>query len=182
MRTDPHSLRPYASASAQERAQLLTWLRQRLPHHFPTLPPAALLRALFEFQPTLVLTSPTAVALELAELRQLVQHLAAQPELLLDPPIHGPSALTLTQHRLQAQELVAAALPEAVAGVVGPRLTALLHYLSQDYPLAEQIIQDQRWDLASSPPLPPGLPGGGPVPNRTEIQRYLAHLGRAPGG
>lgn len=176
----PPLLRPYALASAQERAQLLTWLRQRLSHHFPTLPPAAWLRALFEFQPTLLLTSPTAAALEPAELRQLVQHLAAQPELvLLDPAVHGPSALTLAQHQLQAQELLAAALPEAVAGLVGPRLTALLLYLGQGCPLAAQIIQDQRWDLSTAPALHPALaPGGSPIPGSAEAARYLAQLRR----
>lgn len=178
MSTSPPLLRSYALASAQERAQLLTWLRQQLPHHFPTLPAAAWLRALFEFQPTLVLTTPTAASLELAELRQLVQHLAAQPELApLNPPIHGLSALALAQHRLQLQDLLAAALPEAVAGAVGPRLTRLLLYLGQGSPLAEQIIQDQRWDLPTAPALLPALaPSGGPVPGSAEATRYLAQL------
>lgn len=182
MPTSPPLLRPYALASAQERAQLLTWLHQQLPHHFPTLPPAVWLRALFEFQPTLVLTTPTAAALELAELRQLVQHLAAQPELApLTPPVHGLSALALAQHRLQTQELLAAALPEAVAGTVGPRLRTLLLYLGQGCSLAEQIIQDQRWDLPTAPTLLPALaPGGGPIPGSAEATRYLAQLARLP--
>lgn len=160
---------------------MLTWLRQQLPHHFPTLPPTAWLRALFEFQPTLVLTTSTAASLELAEVRQLVQHLAAQPELApLTPPIHGLSALTLAQDRFQLQELLAAALPEAVAGAVGPRLRTLLLYLGQGCPLAEQIIQDQRWDLPTAPTLPPALaPGDGPVLGSVEAARYLAQLRQA---
>jgi hypothetical protein len=141
-------LLPYAKASVAQRELLLAYLRQRLHYHFPTLSPAAWLRALFEFQPTLVLIGSDSVTLDPSELQQLVNHLASSPEL--------PS------------------------GTGGPRLLALLTYLCQPYPLAEQVIQAWRWDLASSPPLPPGLPGDGPIPGSEEVQRYLAQLGRAP--
>jgi len=134
-------------------------VRQRLRYHFPTLSPAAWLRALFEFQPMLVLTGLDTVTLEVAELRQLVQHVASSPELpLLDPPIYGLPTLEVAQRWLRAQELLAAALSEVEARDQGPRLNALLTYLGQPYPLAEQIIQAWRWDLPSSPSLPAGLP------------------------
>ncbi|RZJ57964.1 MAG: hypothetical protein EOO55_02120 [Hymenobacter sp.] len=150
---------PYAQASVIQREQFLTFVRQRLHYHFPTLSPAAWLRALFEFQPTLVLTGPDTVTLEVTELRQLVQHVASSPELpLLDPPIYGLPTLEVAQRWLRAQELLAAALSEVETRDQGPRLKALLTYLGQPYPLAEQIIQAWRWDLPSSPPLPAGLP------------------------
>jgi hypothetical protein len=150
---------PYAQASVVQREQLLTYLQLRLRYHFPILSPAAWLRALFEFQPTLVLTGPDTVTLEIAELRQLVQHVASSPELpLLDPPIYGLPTLELAQRWLRGQELRAAALAEVGTRDQGPRLTALLNYLGQPYPLAEHVIQAWRWDLASSPALPLGLP------------------------
>ncbi|RZJ95115.1 MAG: hypothetical protein EOO60_01375 [Hymenobacter sp.] len=150
---------PYAQASVTQREQLLAFVRQRLRYHFPTLSPAAWLRALFEFQPMLVLTGLDTVTLEVAELRQLVQHVASSPELpLLDPPIYGLPTLEVAQRWLRAQELLAAALSEVEARDQGPRLNALLTYLGQPYPLAEQIIQAWRWDLPSSPSLPAGLP------------------------
>ncbi|RZK16543.1 MAG: hypothetical protein EOO56_19705 [Hymenobacter sp.] len=150
---------PYVQASVIQREQLLAFVRQRLRYHFPTLSPAAWLRALFEFQPTLVLSGPDTVTLEVIELRQLVQHVASSPELpLLDPPIYGLPALELAQRWLRAQELLAVALSELETRHQGPRLKALLAYLGQPYPLAEQVIQAWRWDLPSSPPLPAGLP------------------------
>lgn len=172
---------PYALASVAQREQLLAYLRQRLRYHFPTLSPAAWLRALFEFQPTLVLTGPDGITLDPAELTQLVHHLGSSPELpLLDPPFYGPPTLDLAQRYVRASELAVVALPELVPDTSGPRLTALLTYLCQPYLLAEQVVQAWRWDLASSPPLPPGLSGGGPIPSSEEVQRYLAQLGRAP--
>jgi hypothetical protein len=171
-------LLPYAQASVAQREQLLTYLRRRLLHHFPTLSLAAWLRALFEFQPTLVLT-PEGVMLDAEELKQLVQHLNISPELpLLDPPVYGLTTLDIAQHYLRAIELAAAVLPELIPSHTGPQLLALLTYLCQPYALAEQVVQAWRWDLASSPALPKGLPGGGPIPSSEEIQRYLAQLGR----
>ena len=150
---------PYAQASMAQRELLLTYLRQRLRYHFPTLSPAAWLRALFEFQPILVLTDMTTVTLDEVELRQLVQHLAGQPELsLLDPQIYGLPALYLAQRWLRSQELLATTQPELETFPKGPRLNALLTDLSQPYLLAEQVIQAWRWDLSTSPPLPTGLP------------------------
>lgn len=174
-------LLPYAQASVAQRELLLAYLRRRLPHHFPTLSPSAWIRALFEFQPTLVLTGTEGVALTEEELKQLVQHLSSSPELpLLDPPVYGLITLDVAQHYLWAGELAVTALPELIPSHTGPRLLALLTYLCQPYSLAEQIVQAWRWDLASSPPLPKGLPGGGPIPSSEEVQRYLAQLGRAP--
>jgi len=150
---------PYAQASVTQREQLLTFVRQRLRYHFPTLSPATWLRALFEFQPTLVLTGLDTVTLEEAELRQLVQHVASSPDLpLLDPPIYGLPTLQLAQRWLRGQELLAAARAELETRHLSPRLSTLLVYLGQPCPLAEQIIQAWRWDLPSSPPLPAGLP------------------------
>jgi hypothetical protein len=174
-------LLPYAKASVAQRELLLAYLRQRLHYHFPTLSPAAWLRALFEFQPTLVLIGSDSVTLDPSELQQLVNHLASSPELpVLDPPVYGLAMLDVVQHWLHSSELATAVLPELPSGTGGPRLLALLTYLCQPYPLAEQVIQAWRWDLASSPPLPPGLPGDGPIPGSEEVQRYLAQLGRAP--
>lgn len=150
---------PYSQASVSQREQLLAFVRQRLRDHFPTLSPAAWLRALFEFQPTLVLTDLNTVTLEENELRQLVQHVAGSSELpLLDPPIYGLPTLELAQRWLRGQALRAAALTEVGTRPQGPRLAALLTYLGEPYPLAEEVIQAWRWDLASSPPLPAGLP------------------------
>jgi hypothetical protein len=175
-----NQLLPYAQASVAQREQLLAYLRRRLPHHFPTLSLAALLRALFEFQPTLV-TGPEGVALDAEELKQLVQHLSSSPKLpLLDPPVYGLTTFDVAQRYLWAKELAATVLPELIPSHTGPRLLALLTYLCQPYLLAEQVVQAWRWDLASSLPLPKGLFGGGPIPGSEEVQRYLAQLGRAP--
>ena len=174
-------LLPYAQASVVQREQLLAYLRRRLPHHFPTLSLAAWLRALFEFQPTLVLSESEGVTLDAEELKQLVQHLNSSSELpLLDPPVYGLTTLDVAQHYLRAIELAVMVLPELIPSHTGPRLLALLTYLCQPYSLAEQVVQAWRWDLSSSPPLPKGLPGGGPIPGSEEVQRYLAQLGRVP--
>lgn len=174
-------LLPYTQASVAQREQLLAYLRRRLPHHFPTLSPTAWLRSLFEFQPTLVLSKPEGVMLDAEELKQLVQHLNSSPELpLLDPPVYGLTALDVAQHYLRAGELAVGVLPELIPRHTGPRLLALLTYLCQPYSLAEQVVQAWRWDLASSPPLPKGLLGGGPIPGSEEVRRYLDLLGRVP--
>jgi hypothetical protein len=170
---------PYSQASVAQREQLLAYLRRRLPFHFPTLSPAAWLRALFEFQPTLVLAGTDSVTLAPTELQQLVQHLVSSPELpLLDPPIYILTTCELAQRFLHSSELAAAVLPELPPGTAGPRLLALLTYLCQPFPLAEQVVQAWRWDLASAPPLPPNLPGGGPTPGSPTAQDYLARLRR----
>ncbi len=185
MTSVPHSTAthvvPYAQASVAQREHLLAYLHLRLPFHFPTLSPAVWLRALFEFQPTLVLTGPDSVTLDPVELQQLVQHLNSSPELpLLDPPIHSLATCELAQRALYSSELVTAALPELTPGTGGPRLLALLTYLCQPSLLAEQVVQAWRWDLASAPPLPPNLPGGGPTPGSAEAQDYLARLRKPP--
>jgi hypothetical protein len=173
-----NQLLPYAQASAAQRELLLAYLRQRLPYHYPTLSPAAWLRALFEFQPTLVLTRSDSVTLDPLELQQLVNHLANSPELpVLDPPVYSLSTLDLAQRWLHGQELAFAVLPELIPGTSGPRLIALLTYLYQPYSLAEQVVQAWRWDLASSPSLPPGIPDGGPAPGTAAAARYLEQLG-----
>ena len=176
-----NQLLPYSQASVAQREQLLAYLRRRLPYHFPTLSPSAWLRALFEFQPLLLVSADGSVTLDPAALQQLVQHVASSPELpLLDPPVHSLTTLDVAQRYLHGRELAAAVLPELVPGTCGPRLLALLTYLCQPYALAEQIIQAWRWDLASAPPLPPGLPGGGLTPGSEAARHYLARLGRAP--
>ena len=169
---------PYAQASAAQRAQLLAFVSQRLRPHFPTLSPAAWLRILFEFQPTL-LVGTDAVTLARAELTQLVQYVATSPELPpLDPPIYSLPTLELAQRWLRGQELAASTLGEVVAGPRAPQLTPLFTYLCQPCPLAEQIVQAWRWNLASSPALPPGIPGGKPTPDVQQVQRLLEQLRR----
>lgn len=176
-----NQLLPYSQASIVQREQLLIYLRRRLPYHFPTLSPSAWLRALFEFQPILVLCDDSSVTLDPEALQQLVQHVAGSPELpLLDPPVHSWATLDVAQRYLHGRELAAAVLPEVVPGTCGPRLLALLTYLCQPYALAEQVVQAWRWDLASAPPLPLGLPGGGLTPGSEAVKHYLAWLSRAP--
>ena len=168
---------PYAQASAAQRTQALHYLLARLRLHFPTLPERVFARTLAEFRPELVLHEPL-VSLAPSILQQVVQYLGNSPELPpLDPPLYCRPALTLAQCVLHGRELVAAALPELLPGPVGPRLHALLAYLSQAQPLAEQIVQAQRWDLPGSSPLPPGVPGGSPVPGSAAAAGYLAQLG-----
>jgi hypothetical protein len=176
-----NKLLTYTQASIAQRERLLTYLRRRLPHHFPTLSISVWLRALFEFQPTLLLADDGSVTLDPLALQQLVQHVAASPELpLLDPPVHSLLTLDFAQHWLHSTELATAVLPELVPGTSGPRLLALLTYLCQPHALAEQVVQAWRWDLASAPPLPPGLPGGGLTPGSEAVKHYLTRLGRAP--
>ena len=177
MSSPPASLLPYAQTTAAQRAQVLHYLQARLRLHFPTLPARAFARALDEFRPALLLTGPQ-LTLPRPDLTQLVQYLASTPELpLLDPPLYGPWALELAQRALHGRELAAATLPELRPGVVGSRLLALLRYLLQSHPLAQRIVQAQRWDLPGSPQLPPGLPGGaGSVLTSAQVRHYLDQL------
>ena len=167
---------PYLQATAAQRALAVTHLRQRLGQHFPTLWSSTWSRALAEFQPDLWLTGP-AVVLAYQDLTQLAQHLAAAPELpVLDPPIYGLPALQLAQHSLQTSELATWVVPEVAAATCGPRLYALLRYLTRPSPLAEQVVQAWCWNLASAPALLPSIPGGGPVPGTPEVEQLLGRL------
>lgn len=171
----------YQQATAPQRAQALVHLQHRLGRHFPTLRPATWARALDEFRPDLLLTGP-AVTLTSADLTHLAQHLAAAPELpVLDPPLYGLPALRLAQHSLYTSELAARALPEleAYATACGPQLYALLGRLARPNRLAQQVVQAWCWNLASAPPLPPGVPGEGPAPSSSEVEQWLERLGRA---
>lgn len=172
-------LLPYAQATATQRAQALHYLQARLRLHFPTLPARVFLRTLAEFRPALLLTG-TQVALPHPELTQLVQYLGHAPELpLLNPPLYGRPALELAQYVLHTSELAVGALTElacAPAARCGPHLGALLRRLARPYPLAEQVVQAQRWDLPGSPRLPPGIPGGGPAPGSPVVERLLQQL------
>lgn len=179
MFTSSPFLRPYAQASPAERAQLLTWLRQQLRYHFPTLSPAAWLRALAEFQPTLWLHPSREVPVTLAppDLQHLVQHLANSPELpLLHPPIHSLATLELAQQRLHLRELGTWVLPEVAGRSCKPRLRQLLLTACAPAPLAAEVVQAWRWDLASAPALPAGLPTAGPAPDSAAAERYLRQL------
>lgn len=168
----------FTQATAAQRAQVLHYLQTRLRYHFPTLPERVFARALAEFRPDLLLTD-TRLALHCHDLTQLVQYLAASPELpLLDPPIHGPWALDLSQYALHLSELAIRALVELASefsGRCNPHLWQLLRRLAQPYPLAEQVVQAQRWDLPGSPRLPPGIPGG-PAPGSPVIEHLLQQL------
>lgn len=131
--------------------------------------------ALAEYQPDLWVMG-SAVALTETDLTQFAQHLAAAPELpVLAPPLYGLPALHLAQHGLQASELTAWAIREIAANTTacGPRLYALLRRLAQPSPLAEQVVQAWCWNLASAPPLPPGVPGGRSALNSAEIEQLL---------
>lgn len=108
-----------------------------------------------------------------------------------DPPLYGLPALHLANLCLQASELAAWALPEVAAATTacGPRLYALLCRLAHPSPLAQQVVQAWCWNLASAPPLPPGIPGAGPVLGSTEVGLLLNRIrppenpftGEAPG-
>ncbi len=157
---------PYAQATPAQRAQLLRYLQDRLRPHFPTLPERSFTRALAEFQPPLLLTS-TQTSLPDPDLLQFAQYLAWAPELpLLNPPLFGPWALELAQYLLHLNELLARTLPELVARppIGDLQRESLLRYITRPHPLAERIVQAQRWDLPGSPRLPPGDPGTNPVP------------------
>lgn len=174
------SLLPYAQATATQRTQVLHYLQARLRFHFPTLPGRVFIRTLAEFRPTLLLTG-TQVALSLPELTQLVQYLGHAPELpLLDPPLYDWPALELAQYVLHTSELAVGALtelahaPDTRCG--GPRLGSLLRRTARPYPLAEQVVQAQRWDLPGSPRLPAGIPGGGPAPGSSVVEHLLHQL------
>jgi hypothetical protein len=175
----PASLLPYAQATATQRAQALHYLQARLQLHFPTLLECPFLRTLAECRPALLLTG-TQVALARPELTQLVQYLGNAPELpLLDPPLYGLPALELAQYILHTSELAVRALIE-LASAPGDRcglhLGALLQRITRPYPLAEQVVQSQRWDLPGGPRLPPGIPGGGPAPGSPGVEHLLQQL------
>lgn len=158
---------PYAQATPAQRAQLLRYLQDRLRPHFPTLPERSFTRALAEFQPPLLLTS-TRTSLPDPDLLQFAQYLAWAPELpLLDPPLFGPWALELAQYILHLNELLARTLTELAAQPITGDLQheSLLRHVTQPHPLAERIVQAQRWDLPGGPRLPPGDPGTDPVPS-----------------
>ncbi|AMR25500.1 hypothetical protein A0257_22690 (plasmid) [Hymenobacter psoromatis] len=178
MLSPPASPLPYAQATPTQRTHALRALRQRLRPHFPTLSERAFARALDEFRPDLLRRGPQ-LAFRPQDLTQLVQHLATSPELpLMDPPIYGLPALDLAQYVLHTSELAVRALTELVAQGTGggPHLRALFQRLAYPHPLAGRIVQAWRWDLASSPALPAGVPGGGPAPGSAEVQRLLRRL------
>lgn len=167
---------PYHRATTAQRALAADYLQQRLGAHFPSLRASTWPHALAQLQPDLWLTDP-AVALADTDLTQLAQHLAAAPEQpVLDPPVYGLPALHLAQDRFQASELTVWALREVAASATacGPRLHALLCRLAYPSPLAEQVVQAWCWNLASAPPLPPAIPGVGPVPDSAEVERLLS--------
>jgi len=169
---------PHHRATTAQRALAADHLQQRLGAHFPSLRARTWPHALAQLQPDLWLTGP-AVALAETDLTQLAQHLAAAPELpVLDPPVYGMPALHLAQDRFQTIELTVWALREvaAAATACGPRLYALIRHLAHPSPLAEQVVQAWCWNLASAPPVPPGIPGGGPVPGSAEVGRLLSRI------
>ncbi|MGI4735787.1 MAG: hypothetical protein ACRYG7_11470 [Janthinobacterium lividum] len=170
---------PYVQTTATQRAQALHYLQARLQSHFPTLPERPFVRTLAECRPALLLTG-TQVSLAYPELTQLVQYLGNAPELpVLDPPLYGWSALELAQYILHTNELAVSALTELARALnirCGPHLGALLLRLVRPYPLAEQVVQAQRWDLPSSPRLPFGIPGGDPTPGSSVVDHLLKQL------
>jgi hypothetical protein len=171
---------PYQQATTAQQALALSYLRQRLRQHFPTLLPHTWDRTLTEFHPDLLLRGST-ITLAYADLRQLVQHLAFAPELpILDPPLYGLTALHLAQYCLHTTEIATWALPELLANATtcGPRLYALISRLVWPNCLAQQVVQAWRWDLSSAPPLPLGIPGAGPIPGSCEIVQWLSQLAR----
>lgn len=169
---------PYAQATPAQRTQALLMLRQRLRHHFPTLPERSFARTLDEFRPDLFFHQAH-LRFAQQDLTQLVQLLAASPELpLLDPPSYGRPALELAQHSLRSSELAVQALAELVARRTrcGPHLYVLVQRLVYSYPLAERVVQAWPWHLPSSPPLPLVTPGRAPMPGSPEVARYLHQL------
>ena len=168
---------PYCQTSSSQRVQVKDYLQQRLRLHFPTLTEPTWTTTLDLFQPDLWVGREH-VTLATQDLVSLTQYLARSPELpVLDPPVYGLATLDVAQHWLRGLELAFAVLPELIPGASGPHLIALLTYLYQPYPLAEQVVQAWRWDLASSPFLPPGLPDGSLAPGTAAAARYLARLG-----
>ncbi|MGI4873053.1 MAG: hypothetical protein ACRYFX_17985 [Janthinobacterium lividum] len=112
----------------------------------------------------------------------MTQHLATSPELpVLDPPVYGLPALDLAHYCLHSSELAVRVLAELTPGTGGPQLTALLTRLCHPCALAERVVQAWRWNLASSPPLPPGLPGADPAPGSPEVVQRLLLLGGQQG-
>ena len=179
MASPPTSSLPYAQATAAQRAQALHDLQARLRGHFPMLPERSFARVLAEFRPDLLLT-PTQIGFLPLDLTQVAQALASAPELpLLDPPLYGQPALALAQHSLHTSELAVQALVELVGQPTGgSQLVTLLQRLTTYYPLAEQVVQAWRWDVPSSPALPPGLPDGGPTPGSRAVTTLLRQLAR----
>lgn len=169
----------YTQATAPQRAQLVHYLQIRLQLHFPSLPAHAFVRALAEFRPTLWFIG-TQLTLTPHDLLQLVQYLSYSPELpLLDPPLFCRPALELAQYVLRTSELTVSALTELASGRdtrCGPGLGALLRRTARLYPLAEQVVQAQRWDLPGCPQLSLGITGGGPAPGSPVVERLLQHL------
>jgi hypothetical protein len=166
---------PYHQATAAQQTLAVDHLQQRLGTHFPTLRASTWSHALAEYEPDLWLTG-SAVALAETDLTQLAQHLAVAPELpVLNPSLYGLPALHLAQHSLQTSGLAACALREVatIATACGPRLYALLCRLDHPSPLAERVVQAWCWNLASAPPLPPGIPGAHPAPDCAEIEQLL---------
>lgn len=174
---------PYRQATPAQRAQALHALRQRLQPHFPALPARSFARALDELGPDLWLR-PAPLHFAPHDLTQLVQLLAASPELpLLDPPLYGLPALGLAQRSLRTSALAGRAVAELVAQRTrcGPHLYALVQGLAAYDPLAERVVQAWPWHLASSPPLPRARPGTGPAPGSPELVRCLHQLAAASG-
>jgi hypothetical protein len=173
------SLLPYTQATATQQAQALYYLQARLQSHFPTLPERPFVRTLAECRPILLLTG-TQVSLAHPELTQLVQYLSNAPELpVLDPPLYGGTALELAQYILYTNELAVSVLIELTQALnirCGPHLGTLLRRLAQPYPLAEQVVQAQLWNLPGSPRLAPGIPGGGSALSSLVVEHLLQQL------
>lgn len=172
-------LLPYAQATAAQQAQALQYLQARLQLHFPTLPERPFMRTLAECRPSLLLTG-TQVSLAYPELTQLVQYLGNAPELpVLDPPLYGWPALELAQYILHTNELAVSALIELAHALnirCGPHFGTLLRRLARPYPLAEQVVHAQLWNLPGSPLLPRSIPGGGPAPGSPVVEHLLQQL------
>lgn len=170
---------PYAQATASQRTQLVHYLQARLQPQFPTLPTHAFVRALAEFRPALWFIE-TQVTLTPDDLFQLVQYLGYSPEMpLLDPPLFCRPALELAQYVWHTNELTVSALTELASTLdirCGFRLGELLRHTARLYPLAEQVVQSQRWDLPGSPRLLWGIPGGGSAPSSLVVERLLQQL------
>jgi hypothetical protein len=141
--------------------------------------PRAFVRALAEFRPALWVIG-TQVTLTPHDLLQLVQYLGYSPELPpIDPPLFCRPALELAQYVLYTSELTVGVLTELTSPLdarCNPHLGALLRRTARPYPLAEQIVQAQRWDLPGSPQLFPGIPGGGPAPGSPVVEHLLQRL------
>jgi hypothetical protein len=170
----------YSQATPAQRSLILHYLRQRLYLHFPTLTEPPWVEALDLFQPDLWVTNGQ-VTLDQQDLTELVQHLAAAPELpQLDPPIYGPQALYLAQQRLDLDELATRALGELamVPSACGPWLLELMSQLARGSAVATQVVQAFRWDSVAGRPLRPGLPGPGFSTGSPAVVQQLLRLGQ----